>query len=310
MTEGLLHMPMTEASAAGVSEGVLLPGAALRTARENQGLTVDAVALATRFGVRQVEALERDDYASLPGMTTVRGFVRSYAKYLQLDVVPLLAALDSVVPLSVPEVLPPANMGEAGTEVGARRSVVTYLLAICVVVVLALTVYGYMMQREQPSMPRASNTLENSQSIPVAPINSPANSAGAVSAGLTSGSAILVPPVPPVSPASPAPSGLPVIKDVAPEMGGNPVAATAPVPLPVPVLSVMFDGLSWIEVRDATQKVVLSGEFPVGTTQKIMGTPPFQLWVGKASAVRVFSGERRIDLQPFTRADVARLTIE
>ena len=93
-------------------------------------------------------------------------------------------------------------------------------------------------------------------------------------------------------------------------MGGNPVAATAPVPLPVPVLSVMFDGLSWIEVRDATQKVVLSGEFPVGTTQKIMGTPPFQLWVGKASAVRVFSGERRIDLQPFTRADVARLTIE
>lgn len=307
MTEGLLHMPMTEASAADVSEGVLLPGAALRTARENQGLTVDAVALATRFGVRQVEALERDDYASLPGMTTVRGFVRSYAKYLQLDVVPLLAALDSVVPLSVPEVLPPANMGEAGTGVGARRSVVTYLLAMCVVVVLALTVYGYMMQREQPSIPRASNTLENNQSIPVAPINSPANSAGAVSAELTSRSAILVPPV---SPASSAPPGLPVIKDVAPEMGGNPVAATASVPLPVPVLSVMFDGLSWIEVRDATQKVVLSGEFPVGTTQKIMGTPPFQLWVGKASAVRVFSGERRIDLQPFTRADVARLTIE
>lgn len=310
MTEGLLHMPTTEASAADVSEGVLLPGSALRAARENQGLTVDAVALATRFGVRQVEALERDDYASLPGMTTVRGFVRSYAKYLQLDVAPLLAALDSVVPLSAPEVLPPANMGEAGTGVGARRSVVTYLLAMCVVVVLALTVYGYMMQREQPSMPRASNTLENNQSIPVAPINSPANSAGAVSAELTSRSAILVPPVPPVSPASSAPPGLPVIKDVAPEMGGNPVAATASVPLPVPVLSVMFDGLSWIEVRDATQKVVLSGEFPVGTTQKIMGTPPFQLWVGKASAVRVFSGERRIDLQPFTRADVARLTVE
>jgi cytoskeleton protein RodZ len=297
MIEGLPQVSMTEASAAGVPVGGLLPGAALRAERENQGLTVDAVVQATRFSVRQVDALERDDYASLPGMTTVRGFVRSYAKYLQLDAATLLDALDSVAPLPIPEVRPPANMGEARPGVSALRRAATYFVAVCVAAILMLTVYGYVMQRAQQPMSLTLNSLKNNQSIQAVPTNSPAASAGAA-------------PVERVALAPLAASGPAVVKEVAAEVGSNPAVAMVPAPSPAPVLSVIFDGASWIEVRDATQKVVLSGEFPAGTAQKIEGKRPFQLWLGNAPVVRVFSGERGIDLQPFTRAGVARLTLE
>ena len=34
-------------------------------------------------------------------------------------------------------------------------------------------------------------------------------------------------------------------------------------------LLIEFDDLSWIEVRDATQKIVYVGEFPKGTRQQV-----------------------------------------
>lgn len=307
MIEGLPQQSMAEASTINVPVGGLLPGAALRAERENRGLTVEAVVHATRFSVRQVDALERDDYASLPGMTTVRGFVRSYAKYLQLDVTPLLDALDSVAPLTMPEVRPPGNMGEAKPRVSALQRVTTYFIVVCVAAILMLTVYGYVMQQAQQPTPLALHSLQNNQPVQALPTNGTAASAGA-SVEL----ATLVPLADPeliVGGVSAKSAVLPaVMTEVTIDRASNPVVAAAPPP--VPVLSVRFDGSSWIEARDATQKVVLSGEFPAGVTQKIEGKPPFQLWLGKASAVRVFSGERSIDLQPFTRAGVARLTVE
>src|SRR5512139_2352546 len=68
-------------------------GAVLREAREQQGLSVADVANRIKFAPRQIEAMEADDYAQLPEATFVRGFVRSYARLLEIDAAPLLAAL-------------------------------------------------------------------------------------------------------------------------------------------------------------------------------------------------------------------------
>jgi cytoskeleton protein RodZ len=42
----------------------------------------------------------------------------------------------------------------------------------------------------------------------------------------------------------------------------------------------------------------------------VEGKAPFQVWVGRASGVRMFMGERSIDLKPHTREEVARFTVE
>ncbi len=61
------------------------PGAMLRNAREAAGLSIGDVATRLRMGVRQVDALERADYASLPTGTFLRGMVRNYAKMVHVD---------------------------------------------------------------------------------------------------------------------------------------------------------------------------------------------------------------------------------
>jgi cytoskeleton protein RodZ len=68
-------------------------GAALREARTRLGMSVADVADRIKFAPRQIKALEEDNFACLPEMAFVRGFVRSYARLLQLDPIPLLAAL-------------------------------------------------------------------------------------------------------------------------------------------------------------------------------------------------------------------------
>ena len=60
-------------------------GGALREAREKLGLSVADVSNRLKFAPRQIEALEADDFARLPEIAFVRGFMRSYAKLLQIE---------------------------------------------------------------------------------------------------------------------------------------------------------------------------------------------------------------------------------
>jgi cytoskeleton protein RodZ len=74
-------------------QSVLDVGMTLRKAREGMGLSVHDIANRIKFAPRQVEALEANDFESLPQTTFLRGFVRSYARVLQLDEMALIAAL-------------------------------------------------------------------------------------------------------------------------------------------------------------------------------------------------------------------------
>jgi cytoskeleton protein RodZ len=69
------------------------PGARLRAAREAAGLSLDQVAQQLKLAPRQVKALEDEDFGKLPGRTFARGFVRNYARLLNLDGDDLLALM-------------------------------------------------------------------------------------------------------------------------------------------------------------------------------------------------------------------------
>ena len=60
-------------------------GAALRRARESQGLAVADVAQQLKFASRQIESLENERFDRLPGPTIARGMVRNYARLLGVD---------------------------------------------------------------------------------------------------------------------------------------------------------------------------------------------------------------------------------
>lgn len=60
-------------------------GEKLRTAREERGISISEVAEQTRISPLYLEAIESDNYKTLPGGIFNKGFVRSYAKYVGID---------------------------------------------------------------------------------------------------------------------------------------------------------------------------------------------------------------------------------
>ena len=283
-------MGFNEESAAPVAPPLPLPlpGATLRAAREAHSLSLGDVSQALKFGVRQIEALENDDFSSLQGTTFIRGFVRSYARYLRLDEQPLLTALENQAPATVPEVRGvesmDAEMPTAGPDSGKRL----YLLALAVLLLGAVAWFAW---QGQPPVAR--------DAAPPSPTTTSASE------------------VPPSALQQPTPVTLPATEVTAP--AAEPAVANAsaePVPLtsaPSPddrQLTFSFGDRSWVEVRDATQRVVYTGMSEPDTRQNVRGRPPFQLVIGNAQTVKLRYEDRSIDLQPYIRADVARLTLD
>jgi cytoskeleton protein RodZ len=66
-------------------------GDTLRERRASLGVSLETAETDTKIRARLLEALEDGDYDRLPNPGYVRGYVSSYARYLELDPVPLLA---------------------------------------------------------------------------------------------------------------------------------------------------------------------------------------------------------------------------
>jgi cytoskeleton protein RodZ len=111
------------------SKGV---GATLRQERVGKGLGIDDISRDTRIPTRFLEAIETEDYASLPGLVFTRNFVRQYALTLQLDPDPLLAELpkqdESTVPLPDPPARPKSSYRRERRVRSILSSVVWLLL--------------------------------------------------------------------------------------------------------------------------------------------------------------------------------------
>lgn len=72
-------------------------GQYLRKEREKRGLSIEQVASATKIGVRQLHALESDQYAELPAKPFIRGFVTSYSRFVGLDHKEVLTHFNSFI---------------------------------------------------------------------------------------------------------------------------------------------------------------------------------------------------------------------
>lgn len=273
-------------------------GKVLAEARERLGLSVAEVARQLRLAPRQIEALEADDHASLPGKTFLRGFLRNYARLVHLDPEPLLALCQPEPPQAQSIAVPTSRI-----EFGGKRRLMpfgdhsgkpgTKYAAIIGVAVLVLSWGMYEFLQGQPS-----------------PQDVPAKSAGEATMVLTLPQAeapVQAAPVTNQAESAPAPAAAPVA----------PATADAPVP-PVPPMAevggqrllFVFDGDAWVEVKDRSGKVIFYQLNPKGSQQSVRGNPPFSLVIGNAAHVRLTYNDKPVDLAPHTKVDVARLIIE
>jgi cytoskeletal protein RodZ len=85
-------------------EATLFPktaGEKLREAREAQGLSLGEIAARTRIPLRQLEAIENSDYASLPSITYAVGFAKAYARAVGADEVAIAREVRGINETSV-----------------------------------------------------------------------------------------------------------------------------------------------------------------------------------------------------------------
>jgi cytoskeleton protein RodZ len=85
-------------------------GDRLKKQREKRGISLEEVSLATKVGVRMLQAIEEQRFELLPGGIFNKGFIRAYARHLGLDeeqaIADYLAASEPTQPVAAAEPLP------------------------------------------------------------------------------------------------------------------------------------------------------------------------------------------------------------
>lgn len=278
-------------------------GAQLRAAREARGIALSEVAATLKLGVRQLEALERGDWQVLPGATFVRGFVRNYARFVQIDPLPLMSQLDAVLEKPV------SRLGEADSQQTAmpqggpgisRRDRMVVLSGGLLVVFAALI---YFLLPNDLSVWRdsvqelISSLARKDEAAPVAVVE-PAPASEPVFPPGTTPQQVMNPQ-----------AETPAAEAVAPQ-AAMPVAEKSLQVAGAPDMRFVFEKESWVEVRDRDGKVIFSQRGQAVSEQSVSGQGPFSLVVGFAPGVKLFWHGQTVDLAPYTRGDVARLVLE
>ena len=304
MTGEPLPGDAADAPAPGASAGVLLA-----QARQTAGLSVDDVAGQLKLAPRQVAAIERDDFASLPGRTFVRGFIRNYARLVKLDVDTVLAAIPDDGTAQTPErALSTAtgrSIGEIPRDSRPRPGMARWMVPLVLAAIVGVAAFYEFVRPPAPVGAPAA------QVEPVAPAPPPSTPSSTVpspadESAAPAGSAGAV-----IGSTSPATSELPN-----PLAGGTATAtdagnaARAAAPPARGQLTLAFRGTSWLEVRDRTGTVVLSMTGIAGTTHDVAVSPPGELVLGNAAAVDATWRGKSVDLASYTKQNVARVRLE
>lgn len=281
-------------------------GAELRRARESRQLSVNEVANALKISVRQVEALEADQWERLPGRTFVRGFVRNYARYLHLDGEAMLVRLAVNETPEAPRIEVPhqveAELPQPGR--GHRRDMFAMGVAVGMVG-LAIAAYFLVPEdfwqpspapvkvAEEPGMPPADSTATST-----APSAAQASAAPAPAAASTAPAETSAAPAPSASSAAPAAST------------ATPGAAPATPAAGTSRLHFQFDQPSWVEIKDSTGKVLVSQLNGAGSSRDVDGVPPFTLVVGNAAHVKLQYKGKDVPMEQRSKDDVARFNLD
>jgi cytoskeleton protein RodZ len=323
---------------------VTLPGSGcgnvLKAAREMQGLSIHDVSSQLRLGPKQILAIEQDDFDKLPQPSIVRGFIRNYAKLLNIDVTPVIAAYQRIVPstaplpLSVRSNASPSVIDKPARAIRPQR-ILTFFIFLILAAILA---YFYINHIKPQALKNASLALDvdeisetTGQEINVPPaVTDPATlPASGADATATSNQAATAPlaPAPEIAAAS--------TPEAAPAPVAEPAAVTSAMPdstivsTPTPsatnavesttlksadpqkamlVFRVTED--SWVRIEDMQGKKILSEVLNAGSEHNVVAEKPVNVIVGHAQGTQLTIDNQPYDLTQATRGRVARIQLK
>lgn len=306
-------------------EAVVSAGAQLAALREARSWTTQQIASQLNLADRQIQALEADNYAALPGIAIVRGFIRAYAKILQADPAPILAAIvgDAAAPVALPPEKNTLSTSFTETKLsyaGTRGVSPKVRLAIAGVVLIGGAVFagqyfGLPSSSSQKSQKVEEKlaSIETAEVVELAPVEiieskmEPVATAAAqvvlvptatsvpITPVLESKNVVLQPKPAAVTPVAPA-SAAPVLAAV--EANGKDAL----------LIKVRED--SWVEIKREDNSLLLSRLLKAGTSEVVAVTDPVNVVIGNAAGVDVTLRGKSIDVVTGNSSNVARLNLK
>jgi cytoskeleton protein RodZ len=297
------------------------PGERLRSARLARGLELSKLAAQLHLSDATVQALERDDFAALPGRVFVRGYIRNYARLVGIPVDSVLKQLDEQMPDDAQTLRLNPVGAQIRREVRSSHGVVrliTWLVALAVAGLFVVWWKGYLSWQTADDAAAAVTTAPVAAvSQPTAPTlpgdraaSPPPRVESKVSPAATTAPAVTFAAGPPDSappPARPTPARSEPGPSASAAASSAPPVAAEPAE---PVVQLSFDGACWVDVRDAERKFKLFGEMPKGTTKVLGGKPPYDVVLGNAGAVRVSVNGEPYDVGRHALGNVARFRLD
>ena len=274
---------------AGPSAGVLL-----RQAREAAGMDIAALAASLKVTIPKLQALEEDDYASLPDAVFARALASSICRTLKIDPAPVLERLPhGVMPRLLPE--KPA-LNTTFRQPGERRMALPAVPRGAALAVLALLFGAAAVYFLPEGVLRWDHASEEGATVAT----------------------------PPAGSALPLPAQAPDVQeqsDTAPAVP-LPMASAADVPAPAAasvassalvgesVLQFVAREQSWVQVRNPAGAVVFERVLRPGESAQVPGQPPWAVVIGNASATEVRVRGHVFDTSSATKVNVARFEVK
>jgi cytoskeleton protein RodZ len=294
-----------------------LCGGVLRATREEQGLSVKDVAQQLRLGNKQIEALEQDNFSSLPEATIVKGFIRNYAKVLKISAEPLLAAYAEMMPEKERYSFT-LNPGINMKITENRKSNTTRYFLLTIGLLLGVGVwffYQSYVQKPNPinTMPEVSDVLpelalpmsERTEDVAQTQLEMPEPSVTepAVESSM---------PDEPVMAVGDNKQLEEVASDTDAEISDEAVVDVAqPTSPEVGKTRLAFSATqeTWLSVVNANGKEVYNKILYAGNRDVVDVWQPSEIVVGNAHGATLMIDGKPIDLAPYTRINVARVRL-
>ena len=281
------------------------PGERLRTARTAAGLTLQGVADDLHLGIDVLEALERDDYTRIPSRVFVRGYLRKYARLLDLPADALLATFDAQMPVEEaggPGLRTVVSARQIRSQARSSHSAVRAMTWIVVLGLGALLLTWWQGYLKLPGVATLSGESQGEPTVIVLP-------ADAISPAMQRDVAPILREEKVAAPADDRSTG-PLV--AAPTPVAAPAAPTPAEPPPpaVPAVVLELTARSWLEVLDSSGTFKVNGTFDKGFRKTFEGEPPYRISIGNMNAARLSVGGRPVDLQPHFNGRLVRMTLD
>ncbi len=312
----------------------LSTGVRLRNAREQLGLSQQAVAERLCLKVSTVRDIEEDKAPAELASTFLRGYIRSYAKLVHIPEEELLPMMEKQAPVRAAKVAPMQSFS-LGKRRKKRDGWLMSFTWLVLFVVIGLTGawwwQNHKAQQEeittmadQSSAELNNSAGEGAQSIPLNTDTSATASETPAATANTPDTTTAQTAAPAVNQTAQAPADSAVVSpsqanvETAPATTANnavqllpsdPASVTA-APADPNALVMNFNADCWLEVTDATGKKLFSGLQRKDGTLNLAGQAPYKLKIGAPAAVQIQFQGKPVDLSRFIRTNqVARLTL-